>query len=292
MKFKNLILGTALLVGSLSTANASVIVIDDFTTAQGPVTVTADRPNVVSSGWVQSVNGSGIIGGYRDMRVTALGNSLSNNDAEMEVFENSLSMSSNSGVRARFDLRWDGVNDTDAIATNGLTNFDMTQANGTNFLTPIISADLDAWFSVTFWSDQNDDGVFADETRFLYIPGHSALEDDGNTPTDPRQSFFSSLIFGQTNFGKVGAIEVSANIMVPSFSDTRTATTETSATIRTTNVNGILEPRFFGTNVDDWDARVQGISAVEVSEPAMASLLGLGLAGLMFARRRKAKATA
>jgi len=286
MKFKHIMLGSILALSITSIANASIIVIDDFSTEQLGVTAqspaTGASPN--SSGWLQagSVSDTSIIGGFRDLRVTAYDPApdASSSIATAFVTGNEFSFSSGSGVLAQFDIRWDGASTGDNVAVNGLNNFDLSNESGTRFFTPIISADLNAWFSVTFWSDQLDDGMFKMETRNLYIPGHSRLNPADNTLNDPRQSFFTDDIFALTNFSKVGAIQVSGNIVIPDINNAVIATTDVVA------LNDDGNPIFEGSRIGDYDLRLTNTFATEVSAPGTLAVLLSGVFGLLMTRRR------
>lgn len=292
MKIRNFLLGTVIALGFSSVANAGLITIDDFSTDQGPVTVQSPGPGGENtSGWVQSgfAGDASIIGGFRDIRVRTFDPApgTSSSEATVLVRDDEFSFSSGSGVIAQFDLRWDGANDTDTIDADGLGGINLLFDSGTNFLTPIISADANGWFSATFWSDQGNNGTFLSETRKLYIPGHEQINSMTNSLNEPRQSFFSNDIFEFTNFESIGAISVSGNILVPTLDDPELRIATRDVVVRNNND----DPIFAGSRLRDYDLRLAGTSAVDVPEPSMAGLLGLGLAGMAFAGVRRRKAT-
>lgn len=271
MKFKNILLTACMTVGLASAASANIIVIDDFSTDQGPITITAIPGSDVASGWV-GVNGAGILGGQRDVQIYLAPESSRTNNASIEFYGSEMHFASAPGTSGYFDIRWDGTNTLDAIDVNGLGGIDFTTLGEAAFTTPIMFSDLNAWFDVTFWSDNGS----IVESKKLYIPGH-----DGFATNTARQSFFTSAEFTETNFANIGAIQVRGNVLIPHYADT-----DYVYDPRAMDGNG--EITFAGTRIDAYDLTVTDTFATSVPEPASAALFGLGAFGLLAMRKKKA----
>lgn len=197
MKFRNTLAVLFIGLCSMMTAQASVIaVIDDFTTSQGPLTATLSNTPVSDS-----VLGSGIIGGERDLSIEIFADDF-NQGATVNVAFDNFFFSTGSGVEAQFTLQWDGADNSMDINPFGLGGINFADGADFSFVTYVVESDLNAWFDVTFWSGTEG----TSETVVLPIPGVDA---------PGRDTFFTTSLFTQTDFTNVGAIQVRGNVLSP-----------------------------------------------------------------------------
>lgn len=252
MKFRNALLAAVLLASS-QIVNAAVIVIDDFSTNQGPIVAGAGQTTS------NSVNGSGILGGERDLVLRNLSPLIPAGESELKVSFGELNFSAGSRVDAEFEIQWDGLdNGSTDINTAGLGGVDFTGIDFLSFVTSMIFSDANGYFDVSFWSNKGQ-SVYEEDTIELTIP----------EVTESRDAFFlaSETALQGVNFADVGAIRVRGNIL------------------------GSESPEQELTRAMSYDLTLDQVSAQEVSAPATASMFGLGLAMLAagaFRRSRKA----
>jgi hypothetical protein len=198
MNIRHTLMAAVLVVASFTSSASLIAVIDDFSTAQGPLTVAAGETAF------SSVTGTGILGGERDLAITNFVDSF-NQGASVNVAADNLFFSSGSGNESQFTIQWDGVDGSAAINPFGLGGLNLG-SGAITFITSIVEADLNAFFDVTFWSGAQG----TSETVELPIPGVQA---------PGRDAFFSSTLFTATDFTNIGAIQVRGNIISPDTGD-------------------------------------------------------------------------
>ena len=170
------------------------ILIDHFTTPQGPLVASLGAP--ASS----SVSGPEIVGTERDLQVTVVTGSPGN--AEVRAEADQLQHSQGSGVRAQTLAQWDGVDGSIALNPNGLGGMDFTVGNTMNAIlidVPLNDLPIDLIF--TFYSGANS------SRATLTLPGGQETGDPVATYIIPYVAF-TTLAGSGANFSSVGAIEL------------------------------------------------------------------------------------
>lgn len=200
MKVRNILLAVVMLF-TVQAVNASVIVIDDFSTGQGPLTV---GPGGFAADSVQSSAGD-ILGGERDIILRNLSPDILSGESELKVSFGELNFSAGSRVNAEFEIQWDGIDGSTAINTSGLGGVDFSGFDMLSFVTSMVFSDADGFFEVTFWSNQQDN--YVEDTIALSIP---------EVP-EARDAFFLATedALANVNFADIGAIRVRGNTLNP-----------------------------------------------------------------------------
>ena len=258
MKFKHIMLGSILALSMTSIANANIIVIDDFSVNQGPITIGGTNATTTNNPEFNSVLGN-MLGGERDLQLFNI-NDPDDNGATIKVFNDGFIMSTGLGTEAQFTIQWDGIDGTydangDYVSGGEMIDIDgLADINGNgihfsdgeliSFVTYVMAADLDAFFDVTFWSIG---GNSLGETQVLPIPG---------VLSPGRDAFFLSTLFTDTDFSNIGAIQVRGNV----------------------------SPTPGGNVIANYDLKLGSVTAV--SEPGTLAVLLSGMFGLLMARRR------
>lgn len=210
-----------LFIGLCSTmsARASIIeVIDDFTTAQGPLQGTLSNTPLITS-----VTGSGILGGERDLSIEIFADQYGLGSS-VNIVGNNFFFSSASGVESQFTIVWDGIDNSSDINQFGLGGINFANGSPFSFLTQVVESDQNAWFDVTFWSGEQ--GI--SETVALPIPGIAA---------PGRDTFFTTSLFTSTDFTNIGAIRVRGNVLSP-----ETQTRQRSYDLQLGQIVAVAEP--------------------------------------------------
>jgi len=132
---RTLIYAASLLIASATPAFAFVI--DDFDTGDGTFTdALADGITVTGS-----MDGSGILGGQRDIIVNNFSQRSGTGDATLSVANGFLNASSAAGVEADFTIQWDGT------ADGGSPDFDVDGLGSIDFLAASNGFNIDLDFS-------------------------------------------------------------------------------------------------------------------------------------------------
>lgn len=173
-------------------ATAAVLVIDDFSTDQGPLTVSPLVPPQSDS---SSASGAGIIGGSRDM-VLSTDPGTSGVSSFATVTGGIAQLADNSQFQSDLLFQWDGGdNDPNALDHTGLGGVDLTSDNNTAFEIGLLFDDLPATLSMTVWSiDGNSSSLAFPATGLIFT----------------NLSIFIpyALFSGSADFTNVGAIEL------------------------------------------------------------------------------------
>jgi hypothetical protein len=177
-----------------SGAPAAVLVIDDFSTVQGPLAASLGSP--VGS----SVSGAGILGEERDMVTTVTAGTPGT--AKSEVSGGTFRHSQDTGIIANTLVQWDGTDGAATLQPGGLGSVDLTQSNTQNGLEiQSLLNDLPTDITFTIYS------AGGSSSRTLTLPGGQP------SGAGPRYFYyeypsFATVSGSGANFTGVGAIEM------------------------------------------------------------------------------------
>lgn len=264
MKKKFLATAVAATIAAFSASVASAdVVIDSFTTNQGPITVstaigTGGSP--ISSGWnAVSTTGTDILGGSRElMIVKTFGTGTQTITAN--VSDGVLNYSVDSLAKGTGYLRWDGM--ADGLAGYGL-NADFTQEKSVSLWVDF--SDADYQFTVGLFTSANQWSIFNGTADSVGDVGSGAIW------SSPHEFTFGLGLF-QAAFG-----DPSTGVGY--------MTCGTGGCVDLANVNAIeavIDPNAKRTALD---LTLNNVNLVP--EPASGALAALGLGGLFALRRKK-----
>jgi len=178
-------------------APASAVIIDDFQNATNRTT-----GNGIGTTVFAQTNGSNIIGGERDTRLTISGDTdpTDINVASFGVGGGSLVFNNDSGVVSTLSVLWDGSGDNATTNEYGLGGVDLTDGGATSGLVFTASADHDAVITVTFYEDANN-----------FSTGTLSLTGDNTEQT--LTQLYSGLVdnIGGASLNAVNAIELTVS---------------------------------------------------------------------------------
>ncbi len=207
-------------------AQAAEILIDGFSTNQGPIsdTIAGDETGFADDGITPNTNfgqvgGVDIIGGYRDIYVEEVNNGIDITRAPDEptlgihaqVSSGRFSATLDDLVKGYAVVTYDGINEVGSdweagVATNGLMNQDWTGTTG--FVFEDVSNDIIAPAQLAVWTEDNMDGMFV--KHIADIETFGSINDGGLY-----DSFISAAWFegaGSINWASVGAFQAIFNL--------------------------------------------------------------------------------
>ncbi len=248
-------------------AQAAEILIDDFSTDQGPVSdLIVD--GVGSSDQVSS-GGGDILGGYRDIYVEEVNNGIDPTRApddptlgiHAQVSSGRFSATLDDLVKGFVVVTYDGMNEVGSnwdagVATNGLMSQDWTGTTG--FVFEDVSNDIVAPAQLIIWTEDNMDGVFVKHIADFETLGN--INDGGLYDSFISAAWFADA--GSINWASVGAFQAIFNL----------------------DSTGNLDNSEISV-----DLSLSRATATQVPEPAALSMFGAGLLMLGFAGSRRRK---
>ncbi len=245
-------------------AQAAEILIDDFSTDQGPV-----FDNVVGGGGAASQvsGGTDIVGGYRDIYVEEVDNGVDDVDDDdslgihVQVSNDRFSATLDDLVKGFAVVTYDGMNSAGSnwatgVDVDGLGGMDWSDTEG--FLFEDTSNDIVAPVQLIIWSDDEENGVFV--KHILDFATFGDVNDGGLYDAVIPVVWFDD--YTDINWASVGAFQAIFNL--DSTGDT--ANSEISV-----------------------DLSLSRVVTTEVPEPAALSMFGAGMLmlGFMGYRRRR-----
>jgi hypothetical protein len=262
---------TALIAGMTMAAQASVV-IDDFDVNQGVGQLSDSSAD--GSGVYNSVTGpvSSILGGERDMFITALTTDGFGAQVSTNVSGGLLKYSTDTGASGRSILKWDGVNGVAGVSTGSEANYLATlnptglggldlAASGSGFKIKVKESDLGFDFAITVYTDATHwtTLVLSSEAHHNFLPD--------NTPID-----FADF-FGVAN--EAGTILSSGALRF----------TGTGGSADLSSVGAILATINFTGSEAEIDLQIGDVRTVP--EPTSIALFGAALLAMGAVRRRK-----
>ena len=248
MSLKLKAVAAALVAAASFTANAAIV--DDFTTSQVVTDNSANGTAVTSS-----VVGAGILGGERDVSLSATQILINGQSPNVNITGGFLSLNSPSGSAATMVVQWDGA-DASATRAYGLGNADLTEAGANlGFLILTHNADQPFTFSVGAYNS-------AGQSSVVTFNGHQTA----GFQVSPVASFIPFAGFNSCGFSGGDVVSVVC----------------TGGGVNFSSLNA-LELTIVGTA--DLDLTIAEVSAIP--EPAVLALMGSALFGLAAFRRRK-----
>lgn len=186
-------LAAALLAGVLTApASAAVLIIDDFSTDQGPLTVAPPLSSTDSS----SATGGGIIGSSRDLVLSTDDPGPSALGSFVQASGGIIQLADNSQFQSNLLMQWDGNdNDPGTLDTLGLGGADLTFDGNNAIEIGLAYDDLPATLEMTIYS--MDGGVSS-----VVFPS------TGLILTDLAIYLPFASFTGDADFSNVGAIEL------------------------------------------------------------------------------------
>lgn len=267
MKKTKLALGVAALLASFG---ANALTIDLFTSEQFIKDLTDGGAGVQSS-----INGADMLGGSRDIwanRVSTSGPVSPGSGTSVAVGSGVLSFSNDSGVAGQGRVQWDGVDGSIALdSAVGLGGIDITMGGLlTGFLLTTISSDANWNFEIFLYSSA---------TAWTQISFAATEVPSGTGPVDtaiPFAGFTDAALCGRTNpVAGVNFINCGADVV---------DLTSLTAVDVWLNTGANAQPIAF-----DIDLRIGTIGTTRVPEPGTLALLGIGLFGAGFLRRKASR---
>ncbi len=242
---------------------AGEIVIDDFSTNQGPVSDTVvDGVGSFNQGFT-----AGSVGGYRDIYVEEVDNGIADADDDfslgihVQVSTGRFSATLDDLVKGFAVITYDGANEVGSdwetgVDVDGLGGEDWSGTTG--FVFEDVSNDIFAPVQLIIWTDDNMDGNFVKHIADFFTFGD--INNGGLYDAFIDAAWFEDA--GSINWASVGAFQAVFNL-------------DSTQNLDNSEISV--------------DLSLSRATAVQVPEPAALSMFGAGLLMLGFAGSRRRK---
>jgi uncharacterized repeat protein (TIGR01451 family) len=275
--FVVLLLGTFLLAACVVPC-AQAVVIDDWTAAQGPVSLTYPPSGSTTS---STASGAGIVGVERDVRISLSSGSFAGNGITATVASGQLSYGLDPATVGTGRFEWDGADgDATTLDPVGLGGIDFTESGTKDgLLVSIFANDVFIDIVLTVYTDGSNSSTFTlNLPSFIFTPENFVVPFSAFSPALGAGADFTNV--GAMTLEIGGAIPV--DLVIEEISTTSLLTaTKVDAVLIDNDVDGQADPgdtvqyTVVIRNLDDsFDAPATGVVFSSGVDPNTALVVG------------------